>query len=164
MLTQNAQQLDPGHKPGHPATGPGLQLRCSTASAHKPLKSIVIINALFAQVQQQLTVNGPALRRRWWFIGYPGLVALAPFGLGDQGAMLAFRRTKSRRFRRTPVKAGQIDARFGRPRRQPGNDKSAGLPIWTTAGRPQGGAQGCVPSNPADAAGMMRQGQPSVSC
>ncbi len=42
--------------------------------------------------------GGPALSRRWWFIGYPGLVALAPFGRGYQGAMLAVRQ-------KHPVKA-----------------------------------------------------------
>jgi hypothetical protein len=48
-----------------------------------------------------------------------------------------------------PMKAGEIQARTGNQGRQARDDKSAGLPIWTTAGRPKGGAQGCAPSNPA---------------
>jgi len=39
-------------------------------------------------------------------------------------------------------------ARGGHQRRQLGADKSAGSPIWTAAGRPQSGAQGCAPSIP----------------
>jgi len=44
------------------------------------------------------------------------------------------------------VIAHQMTSRTGYQCGQAGNDKSAGLPIWTTAGRPKGGAQGCAPS------------------
>jgi hypothetical protein len=46
------------------------------------------------------------------------------------------------------VEARQVDPRFRHQGRQPRDDISAGLPIWTTRGRPQGGAHGCAPSNP----------------
>jgi len=46
------------------------------------------------------------------------------------------------------VEAGQVGARWRHQGREFGDEKSAGLPIWTTAGRPQGGAQGCAPSTP----------------
>jgi len=49
--------------------------------------------------------------------------------------------------RKDAVGAGQVRPRRRHQCRQFGDDESAGLPIWTTAGRPQGGAQGCAPSS-----------------
>ena len=45
------------------------------------------------------------------------------------------------------IKAREIDSRGRHQGGQAGHDKSAGLPIWTTASRPKGGAQGSAPSN-----------------
>ncbi len=46
-------------------------------------------------------------------------------------------------------RSGQTPPGFGHQGNQPRDDKSAGLPIWTTAGRRKGGAQGCAPSIPS---------------
>lgn len=47
------------------------------------------------------------------------------------------------------IRTGQIDSRFEHQCRQSDADKSAGLPIWTTAGHPRVGALDCAPSIPA---------------
>ena len=45
------------------------------------------------------------------------------------------------------TKAREIDSRCRHQGGQADHDKSAGLPIWTTASRPKGGAQGSAPSS-----------------
>ena len=45
------------------------------------------------------------------------------------------------------IKAREIDSRCRHQGGQADHDKSAGLPIWTTASRPKGGAQGSAPSS-----------------
>jgi hypothetical protein len=59
--------------------------------------------------------GGPALSRRWWFIGYPGLVALAPFGRGDQGAMFTVRRKHA-------VESCQVHSGLGHQGGEPGHE------------------------------------------
>jgi hypothetical protein len=49
--------------------------------------------------------------------------------------------------RKDALKPGQVRTQWRHQRREFGDDKSAGLPIWTTAGRPLGGAQGNAPSS-----------------
>jgi hypothetical protein len=56
--------------------------------------------------------------------------------------------TQSMIRRKDAVVAREVDARRRHQSCLPDHDKSGGLPIWTTAGRPQGGAHGCPPSIP----------------
>ena len=78
-------------------------------------------------------------RRRVQIRGRGTLTAPAPLGRCHLHAIFAVRRED-------PVEAREVEPQLGHQGRQPSDDKSAGLPIWTPAGRPQGGAQGCAPS------------------
>lgn len=66
------------------------------------------------------------------------LTALTPLGWCHPGSVFTVRSEYA-------VEARQVHSGFGHQGRQFGNDKSAGKPICTTAGRPQGGAQGSAP-------------------
>ncbi len=59
-----------------------------------------------------------------------------------------YHRAQAGVLRKDAVKLCEVRTRWRHPRREFGDDKAAGLPIWTTAGRPQGGAQGCAPAAP----------------